>query len=152
MLPCNEDGQQILRVLHTRWLDHGELYWVEMSALRYWLQHGIVLGDETRDELRHFYSHQMPGFLSVPTVVTKEQYNGYQNTVEQRTDYNINLTEIALAFAMGHRSRLGAALVLLMLSHKEMTIIWHTVCPPDGPSDEQYYFPVHIHIDASDDE
>ena len=68
-LPFNE-GQQILRVLHTRGIDHGELYWVEMSALRYWLQHRIVLGDETRGELRHFYRNRMPGFLSVPTVVT----------------------------------------------------------------------------------
>ena len=116
-------------MLHTRWLDHHELCWVELSTLRYWLQHGIVMGVQTSNELRDFYRYQIPGFLNVPTVITEEQYNGYQNTLEQRSNYNINLSEIAMVFAMGNNRRLGAALVLLMLSHEEMTIIWNTVCP-----------------------
>ena len=100
-----------------------------MSALRYWLQHDIVLPSPTVRELRHFYRRHGPEVLTPPTVVTEEQFNGYQNTMDQRSDYNMNLSEIALASAMGHHRRLGAASVLLMLSHEEMTIIWNTVCP-----------------------
>ena len=109
ILTDDEDDREILRVLHTHWLDHHELCWVELSALRYWLQHDIVMGPVTRDQLREVYSYQIPEFLSVPTVITEEQYNGYQNTLEQRSNYNMNLSEIALAFAMGHHCRLGAA-------------------------------------------
>ena len=153
ILTDDEDDQEILRVLHTRWLDHHELCWVELSALRYWLQHDIVMGPVTRQHLREVYSDQMPEFLSVPTVVTEEQYNGYQNTLEQRSNYNMNLSEIALAFAMGHHRRLGAASVLLMLSHEEMTIIWNTVSPPDDTSDDDNdAHPIMIHFDSDDDE
>jgi hypothetical protein len=110
------------------------------------------MGEQTRDELRKVYSYQMPGFLSVPTVVTEEQYNGYQNTLEQRSNYNINLSEIALAFAMGNHCRLGAASVLLMLSHEEMRIIWNNVCPPYDISELLHAYPIMLHFDSEDDE
>ena len=90
--------------------------------------------------------------LTTPTVVTEEQYNGYQNTLAQRSDYNMNLSEIALAFAMGHHRRLGAASVLLMLSHEEMTIIWNTVCPPDDTSLLLHAHPIMLHFGSDDDE
>jgi hypothetical protein len=124
-LPRHEEdySRDRLRLLFTRWMDHGFLYWVDLPALRYWLQHDIVLGPQTIRELRHFCRRLAPEVLTTPTVVTEEQYNGYQNTLAQRSDYNMNLSEIALAFAMGHHRRLGAASVLLMLSREEMTII-----------------------------
>ena len=119
-----------LRVLYTRWLNDDEIFWVEEHALRYWLQHDIVLWETVRNDLRHFFCNRIPAFLGIPTVITREQYNGYQNTLAQRSDYIMNLSEIALALAMGNHHRLGAASVLLMLSREEMTIIWNTVCPP----------------------
>ena len=90
--------------------------------------------------------------LTTPTVVIEEQFNGYQNTLAQRSDYNMNLSEIDLAFAMGHHRRLGAASVLLMLSREEMTIIWNTVCPPYDTSVLYHAYPIMIHFDSDDDE
>ena len=141
-----------LRQLVTRWMDHGALYWIDMPALRYWLQHEIVLDPGSIIDLRHFCRRLAPEILTTPTVVTEEQYNGYQNTLAQRSDYNINLSEITLAFAMGHHRRLGAASVLLTLSHEEMTIIWNTVCPPYDTSQLLHAHPIMLHFDSDDDE
>jgi hypothetical protein len=141
-----------MRLLVTRWMDHGALYWVDLPALRYWLQHEIVLHPDTITELRHFCRRLAPQMLTTPTVVTEEQYNGYQNTLAQRSDYNMNLSEIALAFAMGNHRRLGAASMLLMLSREEMTIIWNTVSPPFDTSVLYHAYPVRIGFFDSDDD
>ena len=112
-----------------------------------------MLPPETVTELRHFCRRLASELLTTPTVVTEEQFNGYQNTMDQHSDYNINLSEIALAFAMGHHRRLGAASVLLMLSHEEMTIIWNTVSPPFDTSELYHAYPIRIgFIDSDDDE
>ena len=150
---AGEERGDRLRLLVTRWMDHNSLNWIDLPALRYWLQHEIVLDPGSIIELRHFYRRLAPEILTTPTVVTEEQYNGYQNTLAQRSDYNMNLSEIALAFAMGHHRRLGAASVLLMLSHEEMTIIWNTVSPPFDTSELYHAYPIRIgFIDSDDDE
>ena len=64
----------------------------------------------------------------------------------------MNLSEIALAFAMGHHRRLGAASVVFTLSHEVMTIIWNTVSPPFDTSVLYHAYPVRVSFDSDDDE
>ena len=72
-----EYGRDRLRLLVTRWMDHGSLYWVDLPALRYWLQHDIALGPETIRE-SCYINNTNCGYRG-----------GYQNTLAQRSDYNI---------------------------------------------------------------
>jgi hypothetical protein len=125
-----EQTVQHLRALHTRWMLHPALHWVPERVVRYWVQHHRVLPQPYLIDLEDFYWHQFPGFLNEPGIVTREEYFGYPYTAGQNSDYIVNLSELALAFAMGHHRRLGAASIVHTLKPENLILIWRLACTP----------------------